>query len=77
MVLVSNRPEEPNRPLGTSWGRRDPDAPEPQHILGFPADMFGQVDREFFRSFAHPAKAYKRWARRRKLGPYAVGDDEP
>jgi hypothetical protein len=37
--------------------------------------MFGGVDREFFRSFAHPVKAYKRWSRRRRLGPYAVDDD--
>jgi hypothetical protein len=74
---VSNRPEEPNRGLGMTWARRDPNAPEPQHILGFPADMFGGVDREFFRSFAHPVKAYRRWSRRRRLGPYAVDDDDP
>jgi hypothetical protein len=74
---VSNRPEEPDRArTGPPWARRDRYAPEPQHILGFPADMFGGVDREFFRSFVHPVKAYKRWARRRRLGPYAVDEDD-
>jgi hypothetical protein len=48
---------------------------EPQHALGLPVDWFGGVDVEFFRSFLHPRKAYRRWSRRRRLGAYAVDDD--
>lgn len=67
---------EPNRLLGLPWARRDPNAPEPQHALGLPADWFEPVDREWLASFAHPIKAYRRWARRRKLGAYAVDEDD-
>jgi hypothetical protein len=74
---VTRDGQEPTRALGLRRGRRDPHAPEPQHVLGFPADWFGSVDTEFFRSVAHPVKAYRRWARRRRLGAYAIDDDEP
>ena len=42
---------------------------EPQRALGIPVDWFAGVDVEFFRSFLHPVKAYRRWDRRRRLGP--------
>ena len=74
---MSNQPKEPNRILGLPRVRRDPNAPEPQHMLGLPADWFGSIDREWFRSFAHPVKAYRRWARRRRLGAYALDEDDP
>ena len=45
--------------------------------MGLPADWFERVDRDRFRSLAHPIREYKRWARRRRLGPYAADDDEP
>lgn len=48
---------------------------EQQHALGLPADWFGNVDVEWFRSLLHPIKGYQRWARRRRLGPYAVDED--
>lgn len=73
--------EEPQRVMGIpvrdlgSRGRRDR---EPQRFMGFPVDSFGPgpAERELFRSLAHPIQAYRRWARRRHLGPYLTGEDE-
>jgi hypothetical protein len=48
---------------------------QPQRVLGFPVTMFAHVDTEFFRGFVHPARAFRRWSRRRRLGAYAVDDD--
>ncbi len=73
---MSDDGREPGRLLGMPRGRRDPNAPEPQHILGFPADWFGQVDKEWFRSFVHPVQACRRWLSRRREGAYAVDDDD-
>jgi hypothetical protein len=70
---------EPNRVLGLPW-RADPQArqgQEPQRVMGFPVDWFAGADRDWFRSMAHPVRSYRRWLRRRRLGPYAVDDDEP
>jgi hypothetical protein len=52
---------------------------EPQRVLGFPVGQFGPVDPDLLRSLRHPIKAYKHWALRRRLGPYAPdeGDSEP
>jgi hypothetical protein len=68
--------KEPDRLPGMLWGPRDPNAPEPQHILGFPAGWFGQIDTEWFLSFVHPVKTCRRWARRRRLGAYALDEDD-
>jgi len=45
--------------------------------MGVPADWFGSVDRDLFRSLAHPIRGYRRWRLRRRLGPYAPDDDGP
>ena len=85
--MDSNR-EEPNRVLGfpvrtaphTRQSRTAPHArqgEEQQHVMGFPADWFGSVDLDWLASLAHPIRGYKRWARRRRLGPYLTDDDEP
>jgi hypothetical protein len=50
---------------------------EPQRVMGFPVDWFGRADLDWFRSMAHPVRTYRRWVRRRRLGPYAVDEDEP
>jgi hypothetical protein len=51
---------------------------EPQRVMGFPVDWFGPVlDGEWVKSLAHPVRTYRRWLRRRRLGPYAVDEDEP
>jgi len=49
---------------------------EPQRVMGFPVDWFGHADLDWFRSMAHPVRTYRRWVRRRRLGPYAVDEDE-
>jgi len=49
---------------------------EPQRALGFPADVFGTIDVEFFRGFLHPVRAYRRWERRRRLGAFALDDED-
>ena len=71
--------EEPNKVLGMP--RRDigPHArqdEEPRRVLGVPVDWYGPVDRDWLRSLRHPIKAYKRWALRRRLGPYAPDDED-
>ncbi len=71
--------EERNRVLGMSTGENRQLRPrdEQQRVLGFPVDSFGPADRERFGSLAHPVRAYKQWARRRRLGPYLTDEDEP
>ncbi len=44
--------------------------------MGLPADWFESVDLGQLRILAHPVRAYRRWARRRRLGPYATDEDE-
>jgi len=82
---------EPNRFLGfpvssRPRARRDGEpqprqGEEPQRVMGFPVDRlgewFGPADGDWLGSLAHPVRGYRRWLRRRRLGPYAVDDDEP
>jgi hypothetical protein len=75
--MTSNR-EERNRVLGVPVGpgpRRGQDE-EQQHVMGLPAGWFEDVNFDGLRSLAHPVRAYRRWARRRRLGPYATDEDE-
>jgi hypothetical protein len=44
--------------------------------MGFPVDGFGGGDRVQIGPLAHPIRGYKRWLRRRRLGPYAVDEDQ-
>jgi len=70
--------QEPNRMFGAPTGR--PARPEryaPNRVLGFPTDVFANVDVDFFRGLVHPVKRVKRWNRRRRLGAYAVDEDTP
>ncbi len=75
---------EPNRVLGFPIGK-NPNArrdearkdEEPQRVMGFPVDSFGPVDLDWLRPVVHPIREYRRWMRRRRLGPYALGEDEP
>jgi hypothetical protein len=72
--------EEPERVMGMPVGDVGPHASqggEPQHVMGFSADSYGPGPAERLRSLAHPIRTYKRWARRRRLGPYATDEDEP
>jgi hypothetical protein len=70
---------EPNRVLGIPVGA-PPHArqgEEPQRMMGIPVSSFGPADLEWSRSVAHPVRAYRRWLRRRRLGPYATEESEP
>jgi hypothetical protein len=74
--------EEPQRVLGMPVRDLGPHARrdrEPQRVMGFPIDSFGPGPawRERPLSLAHPIRKYKRWVRRRRLGPYATDQDEP
>jgi hypothetical protein len=76
---------EQNRVLGFPWrpdrqarpGEPGGQAKESQRVMGFPVDWSGTIDRDGFLPLAHPIREYKRWLRRRRLGPYAVDEDEP
>ena len=62
--------EEPNRVLGFSVGaagpRRDRSDYEEQHVLGFPASWFDDINVEPLRWLVHPIRQCRRWARRRR-----------
>jgi hypothetical protein len=69
---------EPNRILGfpAGTGQRVKRDEESQRVMGFPVDRFAGADRVQVGSLAHPIRGYKRWLRRRRLGPYAVDEDQ-
>ena len=69
---------EPNRVLGIplSRDRQARQDEEPQRVMGFPVDGSSGVDLDWVRSLAHPIRGYRRWLRRRRLGPYALDEDE-
>jgi hypothetical protein len=69
---------EPKRVLGFPV-RTDPHArrdEESQRVMGFSVDWFSSVDRDQVWPLAQPIRGYKRWLRRRRLGPYAVDEDQ-
>jgi hypothetical protein len=80
---------EPNRFLGfpVRTGPRVKRDEESQRVMGFPVDWFSgsgsgsgsdhHRDRDQVRPLPHPIRGYKRWLRRRRLGPYAVDEDQP
>ena len=69
---------EPNRFLGfpVRTGQRAKRDEESQRFMGFPVDWLGGADRVQMEPLAHPIRGYKRWLRRRRLGPYAVDEDQ-
>ena len=75
---MSSDREERNRVLGIPIGAgpHNRQGVEQQRVMGFPADTFEGVNLDGLRSLAHPIRGYKRWARRRRLGPYATDEDE-
>jgi hypothetical protein len=75
---MSNDREERNRVLGIPIGTspHDRHGEEKQRVMGFPVDTFDGANLDGLRSLAHPIRTYKRWARRRRLGPYATDEDE-
>jgi hypothetical protein len=69
---------EPNRVLGIPLGSdtRARQDEESQRVLGFSADWPAAIDLDWVRALAHPVRGYRRWLRRRRLGPYAMDDGE-
>jgi hypothetical protein len=62
--------DEPNRVLGFP-GRpgRQPGQREEQHVMGFPASWFDDVNVDALVWLVHPVRQYRRWARRRHPRP--------
>jgi len=46
-----------------------------QHVLGFPASWFDDINVEPLRWLVHPIQQYRRWSRRRRASE-AGGADE-
>jgi hypothetical protein len=72
---------EPKRVLGfrVRTGPQAKQDEESRRVMGLPVDWFGSddsVDRDQLWRLAHPIRGYKRWLRRRRLGPYAVDEDQ-
>lgn len=44
---------------------RDPDAEEPQRVLGFPVDWFEPTRRQLVGFMERYVRRYRRWTRRR------------
>ena len=75
--MASGR-EERNRVCGMPTGRspHGKQEEEHQHVMGFPADWIDDVNLDGLTFLVHPIQAYKRWARRRRLDPYASDENE-
>jgi hypothetical protein len=82
---MANDRYEPNRVLGfpVRTGPRVKRDEESQRVMGLPVDLFSgsgsdhHRDRDLVWPLQHPIRGYKRWLRRRRLGPYAVDEDQP
>jgi hypothetical protein len=84
---MANDGYEPKRVLGfpVRTGPQVKRDEESQRVMGIPVDWFSgsgsgsdhHRDRDQVRSLSHPIRGYKRWLRRRRLGPYAVDEDQP
>jgi hypothetical protein len=76
---VTGNPEERNRVLGFSVGsgpRRGRRGYEEQHVMGFPASWFDDVNVDALRWLVHPIGEYRRWTRRRRPEPRSKDADE-
>ena len=81
--MASNQ-EEPNRVLGFSVGatgprrdRSDRSDYEEQHVLGFPASWFDDINVEPLRWLVHPVRQSRGWARRRRASRTGAADGRP
>ena len=73
--MTGNR-EEKNRVLGfpVGSGRRSGEYEE-QHVMGFPASWFDNVNVDALVWLVHPVREYRRWAGRRHHGSDGRGAD--
>ena len=72
---MTSNPEQRNRVLGFNVGpgrRRGRGEYEEQHVLGFPAGWFDNVNVDALRWLVHPVQEY----RRRRLAPDTSGEDK-
>jgi hypothetical protein len=69
--------DERNRILGfPARPGRHPGQREEQHVMGFPASWFDDVNVDALVWLVHPVRQYRRWAQRRRQDPHATGEDE-
>ena len=74
--MTGNR-EEKNRVFGFTVGRGPGSGQhEEQHVMGFPASWFDNVNVDALVWLVHPIHEYRRWARHRRQGPDGPGEDE-
>ena len=69
--------DERNRVLGFPVGpSRHPGRREEQHVMGFPASWFDDINVDALVWLVHPVRQYRRWARRHHPDPHATGGGE-
>jgi hypothetical protein len=69
--------DERNRVLGfPARSGRHPGQREEQHVMGFPASWFDDINVDALAWLVHPVRQYRRWARRRHADPHVTGEDE-
>jgi len=69
--------EEKNRVLGFPVGLGSRGGQhEEQHVMGFPASWFDNVNVDVLFWLVHPIQEYRRWARRRHQGSHVPGEGE-
>jgi hypothetical protein len=74
--MTGNR-EEKNRVLGFPVGSGSRSGQrEEQHVMGFPASWFDNVNVDALVWPVHPIQEYRRWARRRHQGSHVPGEDD-
>ena len=62
--------DEPNRVLGfPAKPGRQPGQREEQHVMGFPASWFDDVNVDALAWLVHPVRQYRRRARHRRSRP--------
>ena len=70
--------DERNRVLGFPVGpSRHPGRREEQHVMGFPASWFDDINVDVLVWLVHPVRQYRRWARRRRTDSHVTSEDEP
>jgi len=68
--------EEKNRVLGFPVGSGSRGGQhEEQHVMGFPASWFDNVNVDALAWLVHPIQKYRRWARHRHHGSDGPGND--
>ena len=73
---MTGNPEEKNRVLGFPVGSGSRGGQhEEQHVMGFPASWFDNINVDPLVWLVHPIREFQRWARRRSQGPDGPGED--